>query len=501
MKKLYLLTLATLLGLNLQSFTMNNDERQFKLEQEEKSQAEAQMLQESLDESEYQRELENAISTFWKAITLGDTTTVDACLKNYPDLKDMAINDGVTPLHIAAQNGHKDTVIILIAAGANIEAALTSNGATPLYTATQNNHIDIVAALFAAGANVDAALTTNGATPLYMAVQNGDISVVKLLIELGANVDAALATNGTTPLFIAAQNDNLSIVELLIEAKANVHTTDTRGRTPLYIATQNDNSDTDTVMALIKAGADINTTDICGRTHLFMAAQNGNINMVNTLIDLNANVDQATTSEGVTPLCTAAIKGKLSVVEALIKRGKADINKTTKADKFTPLYMAVKYNNTNIFNTLIDLGADVNIADINGATPLSIAIKNGNTYMFRTLIEAGADVDETNTFSSNASEMQTILKSFLQEKQLKIKEALSDNVLPDLLQIINYYSKVGDVPKYTKSAIQEQQLSQERKLNLETQKETQGSASSSSSSSANATLIDSRGRTIIQPNR
>jgi ankyrin repeat protein len=71
----------------------------------------------------------------------------------------------------------------LIAAHSNVHLAKTTNEVTPLYIAAQNGHAAVVVKLIAAGSKVDIALTTHGATPLFVAAQEGHESVTKQLIE------------------------------------------------------------------------------------------------------------------------------------------------------------------------------------------------------------------------------------------------------------------------------------------------------------------------------
>ena len=65
----------------------------------------------------------------------------------------LAMNDGTTPLYVAALKGHTDAVKALLGGGANVNLTRNS-GITPLYIAAVNGHIEAVKALIAAGAIV-----------------------------------------------------------------------------------------------------------------------------------------------------------------------------------------------------------------------------------------------------------------------------------------------------------------------------------------------------------
>ena len=58
--------------------------------------------------------------------------------------------------------------------------------------------------LLAAGADKDAARDDNGVTPIYIASQNGYDKVVELLLAAGADKDAA-TNDGRTPIYIASR--------------------------------------------------------------------------------------------------------------------------------------------------------------------------------------------------------------------------------------------------------------------------------------------------------
>ena len=79
----------------------------------------------------------------------------------------------------------------------------------------------MVTKLIAAGADVDKALTTTGTTPLLIASRRGHLTVVTKLIAAGAIVNKARTIDGCTPLFIAAQEGHLAVVTKLVAAGAD----------------------------------------------------------------------------------------------------------------------------------------------------------------------------------------------------------------------------------------------------------------------------------------
>ncbi|CAI8043353.1 Ankyrin repeat domain-containing protein 29 [Geodia barretti] len=90
---------------------------------------------------------------------------------------------------MACQNGHKQTVDVLLKNGANVNLTCTVGClSSPLGRAAEKGHTEIVEKLISAGALINYQ-NKNGATPLYAACQNGHKQTVDVLLKNGANVN------------------------------------------------------------------------------------------------------------------------------------------------------------------------------------------------------------------------------------------------------------------------------------------------------------------------
>jgi ankyrin repeat protein len=123
-----------------------------------------------------------------------------------------------TLLHIAAENGHTETVKALIENGANVNA-VDREKMTPLHLAVENGHTETVKALIENGADVNI-VNQEKMAPLHLAVENGYTETAKALIENGADVNV-MDRSGLTPLYLAAKNGYKEVAYALMEKGAN----------------------------------------------------------------------------------------------------------------------------------------------------------------------------------------------------------------------------------------------------------------------------------------
>jgi len=101
--------------------------------------------------------------------------------------------DGFTALHFAAFFGKAEAAKVLLEHGASVDVYTRNPFANqPLHAAAAGRHIEVCRVLLAAGADVNAA-QHGGYTPLHEAAQHGDAEMTELFLSAGA--DPSLLTD------------------------------------------------------------------------------------------------------------------------------------------------------------------------------------------------------------------------------------------------------------------------------------------------------------------
>ena len=111
----------------------------------------------------------------------------------------------MTALHWAAMRNDPAAAMLLIEAGASLDAGTRLGGHTPLHVASRSGSVSVSRMLLESGTVADVnAETTTGSTALHFAAGGGHVDVARLLLENGADADAVEAKWGQTPLVFAA---------------------------------------------------------------------------------------------------------------------------------------------------------------------------------------------------------------------------------------------------------------------------------------------------------
>ena len=144
------------------------------------------------------------------------------------------VEDGYTPLHLAARRGVLSAIDTLISHGAEPDGK-DVNGRRPLHWAALAGNVEALAELiFRFNATVDAK-GLYGRTALSLAAGRGDTESAWWLLEGGADVNAR-SNSGRTPLHYAVTGQNVPMVELLLSRKAIASVPNDSGYTPRMIA-------------------------------------------------------------------------------------------------------------------------------------------------------------------------------------------------------------------------------------------------------------------------
>jgi ankyrin repeat protein len=323
--------------------------------------------------------------------------------------------DGSTPLHEAVRAGDVKAVDALLARGADPKAA-TRYGITPIHIAALNGHVASVQRLLAAGVDVDAA-TTGGETTLMTAARAGRTELVRLLLDRGARVDARDAVRAQTALMWAVTEGHADVVKLLVGkgADVNARTTVTQPRGQYVPARAGGASG----QGIIRQRA-LPTAD-GGMSPLLFAVRDGNVEMTRLLLELGADINQAS-GNNTSPLLIALLNGQVALATELLQRG-ADPNREDAYHRGA-LFAAIDLRNFNhdkypflyddardplpLIRLLLEKGANPNVrtdtvpvhglmqfdgswANFDGQTAFIRAALSGDIEVMRLLLAHGAD--------------------------------------------------------------------------------------------------------------
>lgn len=289
--------------------------------------------------------------------------------------------DGVTGVHVAADEGHLECVNLLIEAGADV-TVLDEEERTPLLLAVKGNYGEVASVLVKAGADpntpyIDDEGESHNLLMDSIIVENADFAL--LLIEHGADLYYK-DDHKVTTLLQAAHRGIVNVTEALLNKHA----------------------------ASPKKGEETWADDASdeGVTPLLAASSEGHVPIVNMLLNTGKADVNAKDKEGTNSLMAAAARGHLGCIQGLLEVKDIDVN-SQNTDGHTALMFA--YNGKNQVEILWERytqfvsdaelekstvdGDDAEKKDMDdgGTGPLIKEALNQHTTLVELLLKAGAD--------------------------------------------------------------------------------------------------------------
>ncbi|OHT06312.1 hypothetical protein TRFO_25654 [Tritrichomonas foetus] len=193
--------------------------------------------------------------------------------------------------------------------------------------------------------------------------------------------------NNETLLHIAVKNGYYDIVEFLLNEfrDFDINAQDSYQRTPFLVSIMNENFE---IMKLLfnQKSNDKNITDSLGQNALHYAAAIDNIEIFKYLLDKIPTIEDKV---GNLPLHSAAIHGKLKILEFILENNFQSVYLLTK-QKQTIMHLAAGNGHLDLVDYFIfifqdEIGDFVNQPDKNGQTALHLAAINGKLDVVQAL--------------------------------------------------------------------------------------------------------------------
>eukprot|EP00698_Gefionella_okellyi_P022645 TRINITY_DN752_c0_g1_i1.p1 TRINITY_DN752_c0_g1~~TRINITY_DN752_c0_g1_i1.p1 ORF type:complete len:683 (+),score=104.00 TRINITY_DN752_c0_g1_i1:44-2050(+) len=328
----------------------------------------------------------------WDATAMKDV----ARLQQYcvPGVNVEFSNSGWSPLMLAVQNNTIDCAIVLLNSGANPNVRGTVQQ-TPLHMVAFSGADQMMNLLLQRGA-VPNVVASDGNAPLHLAVQYGHVNCVQLLLNAGAD-KAASRADGKTALDIALMTGNPAVIALLqqqaqpvaipvpapapipVSGLSEAVTSLTIGDDNLLTAAQR--GDLARVKQLIASGADVESRSENGWSPLLLAIERGHAIVVDELLKYPAtNVNLRSGKRQTPALGLAAFISRPDILGMLLRHAHIQISQPA-ADGSTALHTAVEKGDVVCVQLLLQAGANMNIARLDGVTPLQLAMNLGYHHL------------------------------------------------------------------------------------------------------------------------
>ncbi|XP_067656244.1 serine/threonine-protein phosphatase 6 regulatory ankyrin repeat subunit B-like [Haliotis asinina] len=295
---------------------------------------------------------------------------------------------GRTPVMWAAFCGQRDVYNLLVKAGANI-SLVDNTLRNILFLATGSGHMQIVQDILTRDKAELNSRADGDMTALMLSAFCGNKEMYDLLISKGADV-LLVDDKGWNILQVACWGGHVHVVKYILSQNiVDINSRDNEGRTSLMVSAYWGHKEVFDL--LVGEGANVSLVADDGRHILHSAAAGGHVDMVEYILSQSIVDINIRNKEGVTPVMTAAGRGRREVYDLLVAKG-ADVSLVAHGG-FNILHSAVKGGHVEIVKRVLSQGiVDINSRDKEGVTPVMWAAGRGRREVYDLLVAKGADV-------------------------------------------------------------------------------------------------------------
>lgn len=218
-----------------------------------------------------------------------------------------------------------------------------------------------------------------GMTPLATAVEKSSLAIAYSLLKYGADPNFKAGLEQETPLARAAQENKLNMVHLLLMHGGDVSQLTSEGNT-IILSAINKKTPLKLIDILLAYGEDPNAKSREGKTALFEAIQSARVDIVTSLLEHGANPNLPGPKHMLWPSTWQS-----PCLQVLLAKG-ADHKKCPGI-----MELAASINNIESVRMLLKAGVDPNAKKDGVYTPLCTSIRDDRPDIFDLLIQNGAD--------------------------------------------------------------------------------------------------------------
>ncbi|XP_067660118.1 putative ankyrin repeat protein RF_0381 [Haliotis asinina] len=219
----------------------------------------------------------------------------------------------------------------------------------------------------------------------------GDLIGVRNILLHGWENINSMGKGHMTPVMHAAKDGNREMFDLLVKEGADLSLVDVGDRNILHLACIGGNLQIVKYVLAQKIG-DINTRDMNGRTPVLHAASAGHKDVFDVLVEAGAHLSLLD-GDKETILHVACEGGNVEIIKHLLKQDFVDID-TRDISGWTPVMYGARHGHKNVFDVLVDKGADLSLVGRHKTNILHFACVGGNVEIIKYLLKYNiVDID------------------------------------------------------------------------------------------------------------